>query len=346
MHKYPKLIIFIMMLLSLVVITSAQDDVTTPFEVYDDEPAISRGDFGEWDGRYTDPGAVIYHDGQFHMLRNGFNNWPARTGASYHTSDDGITWTQVSEGQVFETESVDFAEIAALASSLIVEDDGTWVLYFYAWNDRPGRADAATIGRATADTPLGEWRVDPEPVLLNGGEGEWDESQLTAPSVIRTEDGYVMYFSGTDSATQQAIGMATSDDGINWTKYDDPSTTEAPYAESDPVMIAELDWEGSGIHQSHVMSTDDGYVMIYRGTGTGNNTMRLGVATSTDGLIWERQESPIFAPYNVEGGVNFWFHNALYHDGTYYLYVEIGPDNSPSQTNIYATTYDGTFFGD
>lgn len=346
MRKKLTLTALMMMLLSLVFITSAQDDVTTPFEIFDDEPAISRGQFSEWDGRYTDPGAVTYHDGQFHMLRNGFNNWPARTGASYHTSDDGITWTQVSEGQVFETESVEFAGIAALASSLIVEEDDTWVLYFYAWNGNPGRADAGTIGRAMADDPLGPWTVDAEPILLNGGDGAWDESQVSAPSVIRTEDGYVMYFSGVDMSGRQAIGMATSEDGINWTKYDDPTTTDAPYAESDPIMIAELDWEGRSIHQSHVMTTDGGYTMIYRATGGGNNMMRLGVATSADGLSWERQDSPIFAPYNVEGGVNFWFHNAVYHDGTFYLYVEIGPDRSPSQTNIYATRYTGDFFGD
>ena len=32
------------------------------------------------------------------------------------------------------------------------------------------------------------------------------------------------------------IGYATSSDGIAWTKYDDPSTTAPPYAESDPVL--------------------------------------------------------------------------------------------------------------
>ncbi len=339
-------VVFGCLLLGMAALVSAQDEAATPFEVYDDAPALARGQSSAWDGRFIDPGAVTYYDGQFHMFRNGFRGWPARVGMSYHTSDDGITWRQVSEGEVFVTEDVDYAGIAALASSVLVEADGTWVLYFYAWNGNPGTADAGTIGRATADNPLGPWTPDPEPILLNGSRGEWDSSQLTAPSVSRTDDGYVMYYAGIGSTRQHAIGMATSADGIHWAKYDDPTTIAAPYADSDPVMVTTLEWEGTGVHQPRVMQTDDGWVMVYRATGVGVGGMRLGVATSADGLTWTRQDNPVFAPGDVEGGDNFWFHSTAYFEGTIYLYVEIGPDRSPSQTNIYVATYAGDFIDD
>jgi hypothetical protein len=35
----------------------------------------------------------------------------------------------------------------------------------------------------------------------------------------------------------EKIGYATSTDGIMWTKYDNPATTNPPYAESDPVLV-------------------------------------------------------------------------------------------------------------
>ena len=52
----------------------------TPFfTVYGDQPIVPNGEPGTWDDRFTDPGAVIYHDGIFHMFRNGFRGFPAES---------------------------------------------------------------------------------------------------------------------------------------------------------------------------------------------------------------------------------------------------------------------------
>jgi hypothetical protein len=66
----------------------AQDGITLAYDP--DNAIIWHGESGEWDGQYTDPGAAIYYEGQFHMFRNGFVGWPAWSGAAYHTSPDGI----------------------------------------------------------------------------------------------------------------------------------------------------------------------------------------------------------------------------------------------------------------
>lgn len=77
------------------------------FTLADEEPLISpAGSRSEWDGQYTDPGAVVYHDGQFHMFRNGFNGWPASVQVGYLTSADGVAWTEVSEDPVFTTQDL------------------------------------------------------------------------------------------------------------------------------------------------------------------------------------------------------------------------------------------------
>jgi hypothetical protein len=65
-------------------------------------------------------------------------------------------------------------------------------------------------------------------------------------------------------------GLATSADGINWTKYDDPSTTEAPYAKSDPVLQpSPSGWDAEDVICS-VMKTDTGWEMLYQGFGDGH----------------------------------------------------------------------------
>ena len=144
----------------------AQDDVVSPFTQQGDSPIVERPrrtrdnrDADLWDGQYTDPGAVLYHDGQFHMFRNGFVGWPARVRIGYLVSDDGITWIEPQEEPTLDTLDVPYAEVTALASSAYVEDDGTWVLYFYTWNTTSGSGQGA-IGRATADNPLGPWTID------------------------------------------------------------------------------------------------------------------------------------------------------------------------------------------
>jgi predicted GH43/DUF377 family glycosyl hydrolase len=273
------------------------------------------------------------------MFRNGFNGWPASVQIGYLTSADGIVWTEVTEDPVLTTDEVPYAGVAALASSALVEDDGTWVLYFYTWGAQNAGNAPATIGRATASDPLGPWTPDPEPVLLPGGEGSWDEQHVDAPRVLKTENGYVMYYTGYDSTGMRSsmIGMATSEDGITWTKYDDPTTDDAPFAESDPVIRSED--ESAFAHQPAVQLTPDGWVMVYRTATGGRGGMRLHYAMSDDGIHWEtRSEEPIWTPDSIPNSSGFWFTALVYHDDTYYLYVEGARRNF---TSIYAATHEG-----
>ena len=335
-----KWLAFVIIIVFVSPIIAQDEENTSPFTVVQHEPVIPHGDFGEWDRKYTDPGAVIYHEGLFHLFRNGFQNWPARVGIAYHTSEDGINWTEYSDDPIFNTQEVPYAGIAILAHSILIEDDGTWVMYFTLWNGQPGTDDAGSIGRATAESPEGPWTPDDAPILLPAGGDAWDASQVIAPAVFKTDDGYVMYYSGTGRNARQQIGMATSDDGINWTKYDDPDTSDDPYAESDPIMVSDVEWEDDSIHQPRVVQLPSGeWLMIYRGNAEANFQMQLGLAFSEDGINWTKFEgNPVFHPTDVEGGSNFWFHSAVVQDDTLYVYVEIGPNPNVSETNIFLIT--------
>jgi len=313
----------------------------TFLKVFGEEPIVSKGSYGTWDDRFTDPGAVVYHDGVFHMFRNGFRGFPATSQVGYVTSPDGYTWTKQGDEPVFETKDVPYAKIAMYASSALVEEDGTWVIYFYTW-DSSSFPGSSVIGRATAADPNGPWVADAEPVLVQGASGEWDEQQVLAPHVIHSDNSYIMYYSGTSHFGKQQIGMATSNDGIHWIKYNDPATTEAPYLESDPVFQPgeSGSWDASWVHQPRVFETDQGWVMIYRGTkDTNGSIMALGVATSQDGIRWVRSAlNPIFLPTEIKNAHQFWFHNAVYVNGKYYLFIE-GDINQTTQ--IYLATYEG-----
>ncbi len=313
----------------------------TFLNVFGEEPIVSKGSYGAWDDRFTDPGAVVFHDGIFHMFRNGFRGFPATSQVGYVTSPDGYTWTKQGEEPVFETKDVPYAKIAMYASSALVKEDGTWVIYFYTW-DSSSFPGSSVIGRATATDPNGPWAADKEPVLHLGSSGEWDEKQVLAPHVIQTDDGYIMYYSGANTAGKQQIGMATSNDGIQWIKYNDPVTTAAPYVDSDPILQSSESgsWDANWVHQPRVINTDQGWVMFYRGTkDTSGNTMALGFATSDDGIHWNKSAlNPVFVPRDISGAAYFWFHNALFVDDTYFIFIE---GDISQTTQIYLATHEG-----
>lgn len=300
----------------------------------------------DWDNQYTDPGAVLYHDGQFHMFRNGFIGWPAEVQIAYTMSDDGITWEKVGEDPVLRTDEIEYSEVAALASSALVEDDGTWVLYFYTW-PRPGSSDSiGGIGRATAPAPEGPWTPDEALVLAPGAEGDWDSEQLIAPSVVKHDGTYYMYYSHAAEGQPQTIGLATSEDGITWTKYDNPETTDEPFTNSDPVLTPADDegaWDREHVLQPSVAVTEDGWVMMYKAFTGAQQDQSLGFAISEDGIEWERAtEEPIFSNSDIRQR-RMWFTRMVHHDGVYYLYLEL-QRNYQSQTDIYAGTLDIDLF--
>lgn len=314
------------------------------FTLESKDPVIVHGKSAGMDRRYTDPGAVLFHDGKFHMFRNGFNSWPDAVQVFYHTSPDGITWTQEAAGPVLRSKDVPFAKLAALASSALVEDDGTWVLYFYTWEARNSRA-RTTIGRATASAPTGPWSVDPEPVLQPGAKGSWDDLRVMGPRVVKTADGYVMYYTGSTRSDSSktgdlpAIGMATSTDGKTWTKHDDAATTDVAYAASDPVLRSAD--PALLYHQPIVFKTSTGWEMVLRSMAAESpgNSMALRHAASADGIRWTvTAGDPVWTIGSLPGSSAFWWTAGLYHDGKYYLYVE---GQRGSVTDIYVATYKG-----
>jgi hypothetical protein len=324
--------------------TEATTPTATPvpgfFDVYAGSPIVSHGPDGAWDDRYTDPGAVIFYNGMFHMFRNGFRNWPAEVQIGYVTSPDGLTWTEQGDTPVLYTKDVPYAKVAALASSVLVEADGTWVLYFYTKDDL--NSPAGVIGRATASQPTGPWQVDAQPVLRPGSPGSWDDAQTRAPHVVKTDVGYFMYYGGIDQRGREMIGLATSRDGITWTKYDDPATTAAPFAESDPVLsVGGLrDWDAGLVFQPSVNRTPEGWLMIYKGTNAiGSVDFGLAIATSQDGIHWTRfKQNPVLKASVIPSAVNFWFTNSVYQNDTLYLFWEI---ERAGHTDIFVATHTG-----
>ncbi len=307
------------------------------FMPFSRDPVVRHGASAAWDGRYTDPGAVFFHDGTYYMFRDGFRNWPASVEWGLVTSPDGYHWTKQGTEPVFTSAQVPYAGLAALASSGLVLDDGTWVIYFFTYGGNPG---TWSIGRASAPAPAGPWTADPQPVLKPGSPASWDGARIDNPSVVRTGNGFVMYYGGFSNSGSEAIGMATSPDGVNWTKYNDPSTGDQ-FAESDPVFNRSDDpgqWDNTAVERPRVQHTPDGWVMLYRA-----GQFALGYAISADGIHWSRVGgNPVLRASDVPGGTGTYRSNLLYQSGTYFIFWEVTTGNGNSDvSDIYLATHQG-----
>jgi predicted GH43/DUF377 family glycosyl hydrolase len=292
-------------------------------------PIVTRNPSPEIRNLYINPGAVIFHEDKFHMFFNSFTAWPGLVKVGYMTSDDGYHWQMVQDEPVLTTDQIPFGDGKADVSSVVVLDDDTWVMYFHT-------VVGGEIGRATATSPLGPWAVDADPVLKPGPQGAWDQLGLGWPSVVQDESEFRMYY-GVQTKDGFAISFATSTDGINWLKYNDPETTEEQFTESDPLVLEGADWELNKVDRPRVVKSPDGWVMIYQ---AGSIEMR-GLAISDDGIHWEKYPAnPIFDQdaFPIPKSKT-WDTNLLYHDGTYYYFMELG---TLSGTDLYLTMHPGS----
>ncbi len=127
-----------------------------------------------------------------------------------------------------------------------------------------------------------------QPVL--SAEYSWEKKSVMNPDVMwdETEQIYRMWYSGGEQYEPDAIGYATSRDGIHWDKFDD-----SPVFRSDP----ENDWEQQKVAGCHVVKVKDDYIMFYIGYHN-EDYAQIGMAKSPNGYSdWSRYgQNPIIAP--------------------------------------------------
>lgn len=170
------------------------------------------------------------------------------------------------------------------------------------------------------------------PVLINGSAGSWNSENVEAPFVLFDGVEYKMWFSGFDG-TKTRIGLATSSDGINWTEYS-----------NNPVLDTGIpgEWDQNYAYSPAVIYDGREYKMWY--AGYDGNSVRIGLATSPDGINWTKYSGN---PVLSDGTTGTWddgevLTRAVIFDGENYKMWFSG-HNGNLETQIgYATSPDGT----
>ncbi len=155
------------------------------------------------------------------------------------------------------------------------------------------------IGYATSKDGKTWERASDRPVL--SAEQPWERVAVMCPHVLRDEKQklYRMWYSGGEQYEPNAIGYATSEDGLKWTKHE-----KSPVFRAEPKNV----WEKDRGTACQVVRLGEWYVMFYIGFRDRDHA-QIGLARSKDGITgWQRHRAnPIIRP-----GKRQWDADAVY----------------------------------
>jgi predicted GH43/DUF377 family glycosyl hydrolase len=165
-------------------------------------------------------------------------------------------------------------------NSILVEN-GLYRLWYHSYDGSRRR-----IGYAESSDGI-NWTKRANPVLDVGPPGAWDDKAVVEPRVFATDGGYRMYYGGHRSIGPDAyaLGLATSPDGVNWTR-----SGSAPIFGDEagtPVLAA-----GAGI-----IADASGWHMWF-----GRMLESLNYASSADGISWTAGPSNPVLTRNPDAG--------------------------------------------
>ena len=226
---------------------------------------VLTGAVGAWDETGEHAPFVLKEGGIYKMWYEGSNGNVRQLG--YATSANGIDWNKYAGNPVLAAGPESYDQEAAGHGS-VINDAGTYKLWYHAMGDQ-----GPIIAYATSSDGM-NWTKQ-GPVLLPEG-SSWDEGGLWGPSVLKIDSTYWMWYAA-QGPLGSSIGVATSADGITWTR-----------SLANPVLT-----ETTPIGDPHVISDGGNLKMWY-------SDYELGVinyAESTDGISWTKSPgNPVLSP--------------------------------------------------
>ncbi|MEA3287817.1 MAG: hypothetical protein U9Q77_10650, partial [Candidatus Marinimicrobia bacterium] len=145
------------------------------------------------------------------------------------------------------------------------------------------------------------------------GSQSWNDLAVISPLVLFENSVYKMWHGGRANGLPIQIGYATSSDGITWTE--------------NPDLILEVGppgaFDADGVKKFTVIHDETGYKLWYTGLNLTDDTQQIGLATSADGINWEKYGQNPVIPSGPSGSWNeIWSKDpsVLKIDGAYHMW--------------------------
>ncbi|MCS7253111.1 MAG: hypothetical protein RMK18_02930 [Armatimonadota bacterium] len=207
------------------------------------------------------------------------------------------------------------------AAPIVWHEDGCYFMLYQGWEKGSGwRGDGSPrmFGLAMSEDGI-HWEKHNGNPVLTPTEGSFDELGFEAGCLLKLGDEYWLYYSGFAADGKLRIGLAFSNDLVNWRKFDsnpivDPGTHES--------------WDCDGVAFPSVIRMRHEWLMLY--SGYGPHSMQIGGAISGDGKNWIKHgDNPLFLQrgWHEEPECPFWdagieVHHAFIHGDHITMFYE------------------------
>ena len=219
-------------------------------------------------------------------------SWRPKKSIALVESKDGIEWSKP-EIVLGPNDKTDWEN--DLNRPVVIKNGDLYQMWY------TGQARGKSwIGYATSKDGKAWKRESDKPVL--SAEQPWEKVAVMCPHVIYDDKAklYRMWYSGGEQDEPNAIGYATSEDGLKWAKHENNPDLQARPKE----CLGKGPSDGLPGHS--VRGT--GILMFYIGFRDESHA-QIGIARSKDGITdWQRHPAnPIIRP-----GKDQWDHDAVY----------------------------------
>lgn len=186
--------------------------------------------------------------------------------------------------------------------SFLLKDEDNYKM----WYTGLSHSGISYVYYAYSEDGLSWEKFSETPVFFPDSAVSWDSYHVSSGPVIKENGLYKMYYSGwNDQYGEWPVGLAVSENGINWTRYS-----------NNPIIRGE-GWDYQ-IRPQSIIKKDGLYYMFFTG-GTGNNC-RIGVATSSNGINWEKYSgNPVLVPEESWEGNGAAFPSVIYENNQFVM---------------------------
>jgi beta-1,2-mannobiose phosphorylase / 1,2-beta-oligomannan phosphorylase len=274
-----KIFLFIILITSLITVKGQENkfnDCLSGWSKYEQNPIL-----GGIMGTFFDVSIVRNDKDTLQM----YCTWYDGNSIALTESKDGLKWSSLKTCLNFSEASNNRTETGYTVRPSVIIRNGVYYMWYTGLS--PFKS---WLGYAISNDGK-HWKKNDKPVME--ADKPWEQSAVLCPHVLwdEQENIYKIWYSAGNDREPDAIGYATSADGINWTKD-----------ERNPIFIPEKSnsWEKAKVSGCQVIKRKDDYLMFYIGYCDPDHA-QIGMARSKDGITnWERyNQNPIIGPGEV-----------------------------------------------
>ncbi|MEO9485823.1 MAG: hypothetical protein ABJG47_20365 [Ekhidna sp.] len=237
---------------------------------YSKDPVLSPGERGCFDDNGVTPSWVVQTEDTLRLYYIGWNSGTTTTRmsliAGLANSADGKSFKRYSRAPLLDRTNAEPFGILTAPCVLLDLDNKLWEMWYVSgegWRNK----DLPIYNIKYAHSSDGINWIREGTVCIDFNSAR--ETALARPCVLKSEDGYRMWFSYKDPAIGYRIGFAASKNGKDWKRQDALGGLD---------VGSKGDWDSEMIQYSYIFFHEGIYYLLYNGNGYGLTGIGYGVS--------------------------------------------------------------------